>query len=494
MALNFAWAKNLARNPLLEKDLRSTARSLRFFLSVIAFVFIACIIVLIAAADMNLDRPGTSRALFTIIFYTQVISIALAIPAYSCTSIAGERQHRTFDLLRLTSLQPWEIMWGKFIAIQVFILVFAIAFLPLIAICFLYGGIDPEWVLTLYLYMLLSTSACSAFCLMLSASSDNPIKTTIVGYIWMFAFAFPWTVLAVEVYDLEDSWGAVRAEGLFSEASLYIAMGLTMMFSLFYLGGSSLLKPASWNKSTALRLWFLGLITSVLIVYAIAAPNNLSADDFAPFLVFSIGLPAVIAAIGFCGEQMTLPARLRTRLQKIPRLLRIFGPGQRSAALFVRLVFGGGAIISFIIFLAKALSGDQSLNVWMLLGCFVFVNFCCTLSAAARKMWDTPRSRIISIVSLAALVLLPMLGMLDFNRHHPLAGMVWISPPLAVADAIENELGGLETGPLFFFGFYAAATILLFVAGEKARQKRLAQENRLHSPVIPVEAEALQQS
>jgi len=494
VALSIAWARNLVSNPLLEKDLRSTARSLKFFLSVIGFLFVACIILLAAAADLRLERSGTSRILFTVIFYTQAASIGLAIPAYSCTSIAGERQRRTFDLLRITSLKPWEILWGKFIAIQVFILVFVAAFLPLVAICFLYGGIDPEWLVTLYLYLLLSAAACSAFCLMLSAALSNTIKSTVVGYMFMLIFGVPWIGLAVDVYDLEDSRRAVQAAGLLSEESLTIGMALALTLTFFYLAGASLLKPPSWNKSTSLRIWFVAFIASMNFFFATKVPKGIDEELFLAFLFCGIGIPTALAAVGFCGEQASLPERLRKKTEKLPTLLRIFAPGRRSAAVLVRLVSLLAAFAGLIVLLRRGRNIDYPEVWWGLAAYFVFINFCCTLAAAARNMWDSPRSRMITISVLAALVMLPMLVLLDLNRHHPLAGILWISPPMALSDFLDLEFGGIASGPAFFFGFYITATAGVFALGQIIRRRRLVEVDKPRTTQAPVEGEVLQHS
>jgi len=465
--------KNFFFNPILEKELRGTARSLRFFLFILSFVFIACIPLLVIAADLNFNRSGAGKELFDAMFTIQAVCIALAIPAYACTAVSSERQRRTFDLLRITSLKPWEILWGKFVAIMSYILVFIFAFLPLVAICFLYGGTDPTWVATLYFYLLLGVAASVAFCLMLSAASANSIKTVIVGYMFMMLASSVWGSVAEELMGLGEGWRGVEAPPLLSIESILAYGTPIMLWALFYLAASSLLKPPSWNKSTSLRIWFASYMFLALALLCLFAEDPGDFDDeFAPFLIICAGIPSVFAAVGFCGEPSELPPRLKMKVRKVPTILKLFAPGRRSAAMFVPLIFMISAGVVLIRYLANNTSVSQREDaLWLLAGTFLFVIFCCSLAAAARSLWDSPRSRIISISVIAGLALFPMLVLLDFDRDSAFAGTLWISPMMALMDRFEGEFG-VDTGPAIFFSFYLAATMAGVCVAVKYQRKR----------------------
>ena len=461
-------------NPILEKDLRSTARSLKFFLFILAFLFIGCICALIFAGRIQDLRAGTGLALFLTIFVVQSICIGLAIPAYSCTTIAGERQQRTFDLLRITSLKPWEVTWGKFIAIMCYIVVFIVAFLPLVAVSFLYGGTDPKLIATLYVFLLLNSAVSSMFCLMLSAASSHPIKTVIVGYIFMGATSSLWsplTALVMAGFGVQAGFWMGGGVPGFWTILLLTVLGLLFFWSLFYLSTTSLLKPPSWNKSTSLRIWFAAFLLVSLGAFCWLFEAPADYEVFAAYLITAVGIPSVFAAVGFCGEPAELLPRLRAKVKKVPGLLRAFAPGRLTAAVFVRAIFLLTAGIAALFF-AEMGVGDGEKAFLLALGMFVYVSFCCSLAGAVRALWDVPRSRIITVSILVGLILLPMLAFLDFDRHHPLAGVIWISPPLALADTLGDVYRGLDTGPVFFFGFYIVAAFAAFWVGVAFSKKR----------------------
>ena len=454
-------------NPILEKDLRSTARSPRFFLFILVFLFIAGIVLLFLTDDLRRIRPGAGLELFTGMFVMQALCVAMAIPAYACTTVAAERQHRTFDLLRITSLEPWHIVWGKFVAIMVYIGVFIISFAPLVSICFLYGGVDPVVMTLAYVYLLLSTAACAAFCLMLSAASSNTIKSIIVGYVFMFVVAIAWFAAGDELLDDATRRGRMFRKDFVTVIGL-IYLSLAFLWSLFYLASTSLLKPPSWNRSTSLRIWFAAYVLVSLAAFVGISWwlwGRMDDDEVAVYLIALLGIPSLLAAIGFCGEPHRLPPRLNAKVAKIPVIFRpFFAPGSWTAAILVRAAFLLAGGIAMCAFAALGRTSDLDEVLLLFLAIFVYINFCCSLAATVRRLWDTSRSRMITIAILIALTILPMLAFLDANSFGTVPSIVWISPPMAVAGFADARLGG-DAGPAVFFSFYISGALVAFFTG-----------------------------
>ena len=184
MASVIRFIRELLSNPLLAKELHLAMRSSKFFLLLIAFVLASSAALVVAIKLADFSGPRFGLRIFLLLFGVQTACLAITIPAYACSAIAGERQQRTFDLLITTALRPWEIIWGKFAAIMAAVLVILIAFLPLIFVCFLYGGTDPLFVLASYLHLVLAASSATLFCLMLSCRSGKPATTILFGYLF----------------------------------------------------------------------------------------------------------------------------------------------------------------------------------------------------------------------------------------------------------------------------------------------------------------------
>lgn len=493
-------------NPILKKDLRKTARSLRFFLFIAVFLGIACIpLIIIVTAMRSASRAGSASNVGTIIFGTvaaiQAMCVWIAIPPYACTAIASERQRRTFDLLRITMLQPWQIVWGKFTAIMCYIAVFLTAFLPLIAISFLFGGIDPTVMAGSYLFLLAGAAVASMFCLMLSAASSKPISAIIVGYVFIFmtrgmglagtsalflmgarmggmpGFGGMGPVGAPAFFMMGARMGGMRGPGqafpLFTMWAVISVVSLVFMWSLFYLSATSLLKPPSWNRSTSLRIWFAAFMLAGLglLCYAIRAVQNVSEELLATYLVGLVAIPSVFAAIGFCGEPAELSPRLKEKVKKIPHTLRVFfGPGRMSGGVLVRtmcLLTGAAALLIF--------PGTGGKMFWVFVGILVYLNFCCSVAATARALWDVPKSRMITISILAGLCLLSCVGFIAESSDSLLASLIYINPFAALSDFLGADFWGLDHGPEIFLGFHIVCTVIsFFVRKVHDQQRRLA--------------------
>ena len=475
--------KKLIQNPILEKEVLGTGRTLKFFLFILGFILLACIPLLVQVTEMRDSGANGGFKLFEVIFWVQAACVALAIPAYSSTAIAGERQHRTFDLLRITVLQPWEIVWGKFVAVTSYIFVFLLAFLPLVAICFLYGGTDPVLVALSYGYLLAGAATAIMFCVMMSAGSHNPVKSILVGYVFMIAFAITWGVFVSELLLRQWTRFGAGVGNTWEVAYMLIVACAVLAFawSLFYISSTSLLKPPSWNRSTPLRIWYaaFSMASLAFLVYAFAKLQGRgNIHELTPFLVALVGAPGVFAAIGFCGEPAQVHPRLLLKLKRISALWQPFVPGGLGSRFFVHGVVIASAAAAIAV--SSALS-DRSLAdeaFWLAAGIFIFVNFCCSLSRTVRALWDTPRARVLTLLVIAGLMLLPLLTFL-FEDRPDMPPLAWINPFVALTAYTEHHDGNSDLlGRQCYVWFYVVAAAATFLV-RRIYQQRTAAAARL---------------
>ena len=477
-----AHLKKLIQNPILEKEVLGTGRTLKFFLFILGFILIACIPLLVQVTDMHTSDAAGGLKLFQVIFWVQAVCVGLAIPAYASTAIAGERQNRTFDLLRITVLQPWEIVWGKFVAVMSYVLVFLAAFLPLVAVCFLYGGTDPMLVAAAYGYLLAGAAAAIMFCLMMSAGSHNPLKSILVGYVFMIAFSIIWGAFVSEL--LIRQWTRFNQGGGSNWEVTYTLIAacavLAFAWTLFYIASTSLLKPPSWNRSTALRIWYVAFSVASLGFFAclLNKERRMGFEEMAVFLIVFVGIPAAFAAIGFCGEPTQVHPRLQRKAKAVALLFQPLVPGGTGSNSFVH-----GMVIALSLFvLAPAVLLRQSgigQSFWLAAGIILYVCFCCSLTRTVRAFWDSPRARVLALLILLALMLLPLLSLLFEGRFQDMHPIAWVNPIAALIGYMDHPGGGSDVlGRQCFIWFYIIATSATFLT-RKIYQQRIATAARL---------------
>ena len=73
---------------------------------------------------------------------------ALIAPIVVGLGIVEEREEGTLDLLTLTGLQPWQILWGKVLSRLLFVLTLVLGSAPILGMVLSFGGVPPIRILT----------------------------------------------------------------------------------------------------------------------------------------------------------------------------------------------------------------------------------------------------------------------------------------------------------------------------------------------------------
>lgn len=150
------WSLRL-ENPVAWKEMRSRMRENRTFTLLTAYTgLLSLALYLTVAATWSGDATQRGRLedlavigrdTFTTICMLQLALVCVIAPALTAGSVTVEREQQTFDLLRLTRLDSRSILMGKLVSSLSFLLLLVLASVPLVGICFLFGGVSPLEVL-----------------------------------------------------------------------------------------------------------------------------------------------------------------------------------------------------------------------------------------------------------------------------------------------------------------------------------------------------------
>lgn len=153
-------ALRLVSNAMVGKELRSRMRGWRS--TIIITIYMAVLGVIAIAFLVQQTGPTTNASsmigvqLFQALSIFQLFLILFVTPATTAGAISGERQRQTWDLLLVTRLSSFSIVWGKLIAGLAFSLLLVFASLPLFSLVFLFGGVAPDDVVHTYLVFLVT--------------------------------------------------------------------------------------------------------------------------------------------------------------------------------------------------------------------------------------------------------------------------------------------------------------------------------------------------
>ncbi len=167
-------------NPIVKKDLQVTARSMRLSWGLFAYnvvlvlAFLLALAVIQSASSSYYNQKNIYSyliALFPVLAVAQVCIVALIVPIITASSISGEKERQTFDIMLTTCMSPFSIVLGKVISAVIRILFFVAAGMPIMSLAFVVGGLAWSnllyFVLAIILLSVLSGSIgifCSSFC------------------------------------------------------------------------------------------------------------------------------------------------------------------------------------------------------------------------------------------------------------------------------------------------------------------------------------------
>jgi len=187
-------------NPVVTKELRSRMRGSRaywvlfIYLSILAVTLFLSYLSWWTTHNSNIQGGGASvsftagRTFFLTLFAVQAVLISLIMPALTSGAISIEREQRTFDLLRSTTLPTRSIVLGKLFSSLSFVCLLLTASLPLISICFLLGGVSPQQVGVTYLLLLLNAVVYGAVAMAWSAGTGSTATATALSYASLFLY------------------------------------------------------------------------------------------------------------------------------------------------------------------------------------------------------------------------------------------------------------------------------------------------------------------
>jgi ABC-type transport system involved in multi-copper enzyme maturation permease subunit len=94
------------------------------------------------------------RNFFISISTMQVLLGILVAPAITAGALTVEREQRSFELLAISLVRPWSIVFGKLVSALSFIVLLAVASIPLVSVCFLLGGVDTHEFAAVYSFII----------------------------------------------------------------------------------------------------------------------------------------------------------------------------------------------------------------------------------------------------------------------------------------------------------------------------------------------------
>jgi len=279
-------------NPVFRREIRSVLRSWKPFAVITVFVLFLTFVLgvslyLLMTNSYNGFNPGSAMVLYVVLSGFQLGLILLMVPALTGGAISGERERQTLDLMMITKMSAFSVVFGKLLSSLLYVLLLLISTMPVCAVIFYFGGVSLPNLLTTMLFIISVAMMAGSVSLFLSALIRKTIPAIVLSYLFIIVITIGILVMVAfseviyRVSDLSYLPGApiyflMAANPFMGYASIMDAqLGYTVINSMMSFTG---------NHGGSMSPWMLQV---PLWVYSVAfnAVVTLLALAFAAFLV-----------------------------------------------------------------------------------------------------------------------------------------------------------------------------------------------------------------
>ncbi len=182
---------------LLTKELRLRLRRERTIWVLITYLLVMTLLGFLfisRTSAYNSNSVSTlGLGLYTLLVFVQLFLIMFITPAFTATSINGEKERQTFDLLLCSRLSAFELVAGKLVAGLANALLLIAASIPLFSLVFFFGGVGPAQVFQATLVFVVTAIVVGTFGLFCSTLLKRPPVSIAIAYMFCVIWVItPW--------------------------------------------------------------------------------------------------------------------------------------------------------------------------------------------------------------------------------------------------------------------------------------------------------------
>ena len=180
-------------NPIVAKEYRSRMRTWKSPVAMMVYIlligglgFLVFSILTSSNSSGVIGGSNYGQILFSVLVGFQVVLLTFVTPALTAGAISSERERQTLDLLFVTRIAPFSIIWGKLLASMSFVFLLLILSVPIFSLVFLFGGIELDQVVYAFLVTLVTALTLGVMGIAFSIWLRRSLVATVVSYVAAF--------------------------------------------------------------------------------------------------------------------------------------------------------------------------------------------------------------------------------------------------------------------------------------------------------------------
>lgn len=271
-------------NPILKKELKIKMRSWRIIgIMMIYLIALGSLLALMSSSifmgygSMYGIKPEQISSIFAFIVMAQLGLTLLLAPATTSSSITGERERGTLDLLICTRMTSMSLVLGKLLSSIAEVILLLVVSMPLISIIFLFGGVSLLNILFIFAFYLVTAILFGSIGIFMSSFFKKTTTANIMTYLVssLIAFGTAFIVLAMEIFYYRPNGLVGFTDSL--PKILYINPFVALVGVLDKFMGQGILKDlfqlTSTTKLIVINICF-SIIVSAILLYLSSVKIN----------------------------------------------------------------------------------------------------------------------------------------------------------------------------------------------------------------------------
>lgn len=285
-------------NPVYKKELRISVRTVKMAFIIFFYNLLLAIIGLFAfylsfeesAMYGGIDYSNM-LSIYTTIAVLEICLVLFIVPGFTSSSITGERERQTLEILLTTKLKPIEIVLGKLGSSISSLLLLVFSSLPILAISFAVGGIRFIDLLQLMLLAIVIAVFIGSIGIFFSTIARKTTSATVFTYGTVIVLILGTAAIVFAAYLLISfkmgkqyaSGGVYNAPDVGNLILILLVNPIVTMIAMItdqfgnYSEFAKILSEYGKGNSTIIENWF---VVSVILQLVLSAAFILGAARF----------------------------------------------------------------------------------------------------------------------------------------------------------------------------------------------------------------------
>ena len=461
-------------NPIVVKELRQAVQGRLVAGMLMLFLVVAVSVlgfVLLSGGGELHEDFDSGRSIFLVFFGVLLGTCLLFVPAQAAMRINSERTVGNVDLLFVSTLSPWRIIRGKFLAAAVLTAVMYSVCMPFMTLTYLLRGIDLPTIFILLVMLGIQVAifiACIPF---------SKILKSLFGLGGLGAMFLIFTgALSLSFGFIEGGVGATLGswEGFWAPA-LTVLVSVGAFGGLLFVLSSAMISPVSSNRAFMIRLymallWLIGFVVSVIWSWSLHYFEPMMVWNFVIISMFCIMLIAAVSERDRLGPRL-LRAVPRSRLLRL--LAFPFFSGAAGGLFFASMMIVL-TIFATLLFVHLQSSFSRLKSLYELIECIGGISlyfFCYALTGSlfgrflsARTKFQPSNYWVVTILLMAAgSILPPVVAFLIRSSVHGRLDPMWhcFNPFVFLPEIWYRAVESAHPFYFSFGGVWAAIVLIL---------------------------------